>query len=851
MKKKTKIILLILAITLVAAGIFVGYIMVKYVLHNEYKDILSTGTYEESTEFTALTDTEASVPGMVLAAENDKFKLYTDTKTTEVVLYEKGSGQAYYSNPVDRGTDTSGSAKQELNAQFFLEYYDSARQIAKMDNYNRSIANSQFKLESLGDGIRYTYILGDLTSKTGIVPTMISKERLEQFLSKVPEDKAENVRKKYSESKDQKGIMILLESAITAINIKRMTATFEEAGYTQEDYNSDMADAAQEEAISFTIPLDYKLTEDGLSVSIETSKIIETGGAKLYDIQLLKYFGAANSKQSGYIMVPNGSGSLINFNNGKTGYNYTQYVYELDPTVASFTVVENTTAAKLPVFGLKYDTGALFAMISGGDALARIDAATAGGLTDYNNVYATFYFRGYELLSMFGTTGTQSDLPVVENDIYKTTLKIEYVPLSGSTADYSGMAAYYRSRLIQEGVLGDKLTDTELPFYLDIIGGVDVRKDIVGIRYMDVFKLTTYDEALTITKKLKESGISNIRMNYLGWFNGGYYHDVPDKITGATRLGSKSDISELNKYLSTDGGGLFGNVAFNKVSCTSARYFLSMETSKYYTGKAVVLGEVNPFNLRRGSNAEYEETMYAILSPRFLDYYTKKFAKAFQKYDMSGISLRDLGNVLTSDKKRSEMINRQEAMEIVRNAFETLENTGKSLMVYGGNAYSLAYATDIVDAPLGSSKFLVTDESIPFYEMVIHGYINYTGAELNLTQSTDRSNLLLDLIETGATPRYVMSWESSDNIKYSGLNSMYSVQYTIWDEEAEEFYSTLSEALKDVVNVPIVKHEILSENIRKITYENGSILYINRGSEDTSIDGITIPAKWYSKGGVQ
>jgi hypothetical protein len=849
MKKKTKIILLIVFIILVVVGAFASYVTIRYFLHDDYKDVLSVSTVEKVKDFVAPTDTEISVPRMVLAAENEKFKLYTDIKTTEIALYDKASGQIYYSNPVDKGTDISGSNQQELNAEFAIEYYNSSRQLAKMDNYSMSIESGQYTLKSIEGGIRYTYVLGDLTSETGIVPTMISEERLEKILSKVSESEASTIRKKYMKSKDLDGTMVLLESAITAINIKRMTVIFEKAGYTQEDYNNDMAEAEQEEPVSFTIPLDYKLTDDGLSVSIETSEIIETGGAKLYDIQLLKYFGAANKEENGYIMVPNGSGSLINFNNGKSSYSYTQYVYDLDPTVASYTVVENVTCAKLPVFGIKYEKGALFAVISAGDALARIDASTSGYLTDYNNVYSTFYLRGYELLSMFGTTGAESDLPVVEDNIYKTTLKIEFVPLSGNDADYSGMANYYRNRLKEDGIFGDKLTNTELPFYADIIGGVDVEKDIAGIHYMDVFKMTTYDKALAIAENLTKRGISNIRMNYLGWFNGGYYHDVADKIKEATRLGSKNDIAKLDQYLSASGGGLYGNVALNKVSYTSKRYSLGLESAKYYTGKSVILGEVNPFTLRRGSFNPYKETYYAILSPRFLDYYTKKYAKAIQKYDMSGIALRDLGNMLSSDKKRDEVINRQEALEIVENAFKTLKNTGKNLMVYNGNAYSFAYATDIVEAPVDSSKFLVVDESIPFYEMVIHGYINYAGAELNLTQSVDRNDLLLGLIETGAAPRYVMSWENSDNIKYTGLNSMYSVQYKLWVEEAEKFYTQLSEAMEDIVNVPVVKHEILSENVRKITYENGIRLYINRGSKDVQVDGITIPAKWYSKGG--
>ena len=48
---------------------------------------------------------------------------------------------------------------------------------------------------------------------------------------------------------------------------------------------------------------------------------------------------------------------------------------------------------------------------------------TSSKTTNYNNVYPTFYVRGYELMSMFGATGSQADLPLVENNIYKAQMK--------------------------------------------------------------------------------------------------------------------------------------------------------------------------------------------------------------------------------------------------------------------------------------------------------------------------------------------------------------------------------------------------------------------------------------------
>ena len=447
---------------------------------------------------------------------------------------------------------------------------------------------------------------------------------------------------------------------------------------------------------------------------------------------------------------------------------------------------------------------------------------------------------------MFGTTGSQADIPLVENNIYAEDLQIFYAPLSGEDATYSGMANYYREYLIKNGVLNEKLANKEVPFFLDILGGANVPQNVLGVIVEDVVPMTTYDEAGDIVEELNEIGVGNIKMNYLGWFNGGYYHDVPEKVKNVSELGSKDDFKELGEQLAEDGGKLFGNVAFNEVCYTSKDYILSQEAAKYYNGKVVLLGNVNPYTLKRSTNALYEESMYTVLSPRYLNHYVESFIEGYKKFETQGIALRDLGTVLSADKKRAALINRQDALDITKAAFETLSKENE-LLVHGGNAYSFGYATEIVDAPITGSDFMLVDEMVPFYGMVIHGYINYAGDELNLAQSIEREELLLDLIENGACLRYVLSYENSDKIKYSGVNNMYSVEYKLYMDEIETFNKEISAALKDVVNAPIVKHEILDNDVRKVTYENGVVIYINRGSEDASVDGITVPAKWYAK----
>ena len=66
-----------------------------------------------------------------------------------------------------------------------------------------------------------------------------------------------------------------------------------------------------------------------------------------------------------------------------------QYVYGVDETAQSYTVVEDTVNAMIPVFGIKRENGAVFAEIIEGDTLAII-ADVSGNINSYNYVYPSF-----------------------------------------------------------------------------------------------------------------------------------------------------------------------------------------------------------------------------------------------------------------------------------------------------------------------------------------------------------------------------------------------------------------------------------------------------------------------------
>lgn len=600
-----------------------------------------------------------------------------------------------------------------------------------------------------------------------------------------------------------------------------------------------------QEGIHFDIPLEYRLKDDSLEVSIPVSGIKEYGNGSVARIQLLRYMGAAHNDETGYIVVPNGSGSLINFNNGKTtAASYSQYVYDIDPVAASYTTTENVTCAKLPLFGICRPDRSLLVTIEDGASTVLITAGVSGVYNDYNYAFPTFVLRNIDNLRNFGNT-TQ-DVYVLEEDIYDINCKVRYTFLNEENSGYVGIANYYRNRLMEEGVLSRQEATQDIPFYYDIIAGVKETSHFLGIQYLHTFTMTSFQEAGEISTDLKNSGITNQVMNLQGWFNGGYYHNAPHDIHVSMGMGGKSGLEKLNQTLADNGGILFTDVDFQEVTFADRHFNYNAESSRYYgAGYVVALGQVNPTTLYNSSGLSYSETKYDLLSPKFLPRYVGSFAKKIQKYDVAGLSLRDMGDLLTSDKRRTNVINREQALDVLLSQMDVLEGTGKKLMTEKANDYVFGYCSDIINVPTTGNDYKIIDAHIPLYEMIIHGSISYSSDLLNFEDEDHLQNKILQMIEAGASPHYVFTWENSSEMKNTGLSRYYATTYNTWKDDAVAVYNEVNEPLKNVTGALITNHEILSNGVRKVTYDNGVVIYINYADEEKTADGKKIAAQSY------
>ncbi|RLZ13786.1 DUF5696 domain-containing protein, partial [Proteus mirabilis] len=139
----------------------------------------------------------------------------------------------------------------------------------------------------------------------------------------------------------------------------------------------------------------------------------------------------------------------------------------------------------------------------------------------------------------------------------------------------------------------------------------------------------------------------------------------------------------------------------------------------------------------------------------------------YERFGIGAVSLRDLGDVLSSDYRVQRVVFRETAKLIVTDQLQKLHEVYPDTMISGANAYSWAYASHVIDAPTSSSGFGLTDEEVPFYQMVIHGYLDYAGAAVNNLNEQDLRKQLLQSLESGSAPHFLWSYEQSSKLKYT------------------------------------------------------------------------------------
>jgi len=792
--------------------------------------------------------TDPRFENMLGIVENDALQLYVNQETAMIGILDKVHDTTWFSNPINRESDTiaSGVNKDVLSAQMEFSFYNSFGQKSNMNTFSDSIQHSQFNIEPLETGVRITFQFGQKQSGASDMPMMLGEDRFEALSGNLDKTGQRALLIAYRLN-ETTGVYERNDAALTGLQLERALQAIEDSGYTEEDWAQDMAELGYSEEAAenrtFIISMEYHLEGETLLVRVPQEDLYFDSNYPINTLSVMNYFGAAGTEESGSLFVPDGSGALIHFNNQRFNQPpYQQAVYGSDYSMLERDDIKTEETIRLPVFGLIKEDRAMLGMIEGGAAVATINADVSGRLNSYNFVYPSFTVinKGDVTLQ---TDEQARSLPRFQERGTNEDFEVRYAFFGENQASYTDMANYYQDYLRAEDLLRENVmaeVGEDVPFYVNMIGSITKLQHILGVPYQALESLTTFNQAEDLLTQLMEEDINNIHLNYRGWFNHGLHHRKPTTIDIDSVIGGKDGFKELQAFAREHNIQLYPETALLQIQ--DPRGF-STRNDAARTIKNVATA-LYPVDLALAQRSRAENPEYS-LAPRLVNAYTEDFLEAFSTYELSGVALDDLADVLTSDFRKNNQMDRTGALKESVKAFESIDKQDYDVLARGGNMYALRYVNAVRDVPLGHTGFKIQNEAIPFYQTVLRGYVDYTTTPFNLSTFLNERDYVLKVLEYGSNINFEWIYASNDMVKDTAFNHLYSVNYEQWIDKAVMLYEEINSVLSQVRNVPITGHEMLADHVYKTTYANGITITVNYGMDAYRGEDETIEPKGY------
>ncbi len=592
------------------------------------------------------------------------------------------------------------------------------------------------------------------------------------------------------------------------------------------------------------IPVQYTLTEDGFMAEIVTSEIKGVGSNPyaVETVSLLPYFGAGGLEDDGYLLVPDGSGALINYNNGKH-YNqaYSEMVYGKNPAIETTEAGTVKERISMPVFGAKTNDHAFVGVIVAGEACSKISATTSKNDSCYNHVYPSAVLREYSILYKKGDVNANKSSYTIDysDDLMDgANYAVRYFFLEGDKADYVGMSELYREYLKKNGMLKDSELADKKYTVLDLVGAVSIKKYVMGVKKPVVTALTTYNEVCEIVKELKAQGVENIAINYIGALNSGLNNKTYNTVSPESVLGSKKEFKAMIEYLEEEGILLF--LESNPVDLYEDGNGLTENgdsTKSFFDHYAFQY----KFELDKGT--QIPTTRWHLLRPQLLAEVTEGFSKSAASWNVNNVSLARLGEVLYSYYYKDEYYaSRTQGLQMWADAMKAADDNAKYVMLHGGNAYCAPYADVITDVSDSHSNFDMQDDVIPFYQLVFQGNKLLTGNGINTT--VDFEQAFLKALETGSSLKFNLIYGEVSQLVGTDYNTMVSYSYDYWKNTLIEKSLEMQKAVAQFAGQDVVGHKILEEDVILTSYESGDVI-VNYRNEAYTYQGQEIGARDY------
>jgi hypothetical protein len=815
---------------------------------------------EDFTDASLLTNTNR------LVAANDDFELYIDETTSYFKVVDLRNGEVYLSNPdiedpwesnPDKQITTSAIEKQKSTLE--IQYFNQSGSLTTINNYKYSIYHPEsilndegertFGIKYIDNGVQIKYVIEDLEVDYLYFPKYLPKdvmENMEQFdiLNRIAYTGYDEERELY-EIVQYQDMSRLVKRRLYDIFYNNMDYTRERSIEENESYGY----FEQFEKVRFEIAVEIALTDEGVRTTILRDSIVENEATKIARISLFPLFGTAVSVDEdgepteGYIVLPDGSGAVIDFNNGKYFQNaYNKRLYGQDLTQLPYKMAEQQQKISMPVYGMVKEKGGFAAIITEGDAMAWLNADVSERIDSYNKVFTSFSLREVESV-VIGSGFNQYGVDLWTEDIVETDFSVEYTFLRSSEASYVGIAHAYRRHLSERYGLSDKDETNQTVLTTELVGAYDRKEFFLGVPYYTNESMTTFNQAQEIVGLLYDRGINHMNVLYQGAINGGLTQDLNDRVDFEKTLGGQKDYEDLKAYLETMNIDLYQSV--NMV--TAKDYHKAFDQFRY-TASRIRGSHALMFNYHYPSRLPYSETNFEHSGDNYVInplYYETIFNRMNNDYQFDNLELSLMGSMIAGHYSDDLIIYQQYALWLQE---RFLENVDQNMMLNNPLYYAFEQANYITELPVEATLYSIIDDQIPLLQLVLSGVVDYSSSSINLANDRSVQYQFLKHIETGSNLKYTLTYDDSRELLNTEYNYYMATDYRNWLDTIEDQVKEL-DAL-GIHEGTLINHERVRQNVYRVTYSHGLTILINYNLRSVNVMGNIIPSLSYYVEGV-
>ncbi|MBQ6645753.1 MAG: hypothetical protein IJM56_03635 [Clostridia bacterium] len=805
----------------------------------------------------------------ILTLETDALKFEFDTATTHFTLTQKESGRTWTDIPENGGSDPVAQPLQKavLQSNLLVYYRTSVGVEDYVNSYTHAIQNQNYTVEQGEDGsIIVHYSIGKI-DKVFAIPEAIPVETYnlyvkqlstkdqkkltpnyvlydEKKVASLKPEELESLREKYPKLMEE--ALYILKPDTKENSKASIEQYLQSVGYTEEineelknEYFPSVSDSAK---CVFNVDMIYRLEGNDLIVEVPINTICYEDAFPISSVTILPVFGASGVNDEGFMLVPEGGGAIINNNNGKEWQNrYRANVYGMDYAKV-YSEAIHETRDDFALFGVGRDGGSFLCFIEKGASFAQITADVSlkkNQPMSYNIVYA--------------------NCTVLHNDAYKldkekqgTVVTYEkYLPNDSivqryrflETDDYIQMAQAYGDYLRQNAALKENAIAADMPVNVELVSSINKKVVKAGLPVDSLIPTTTFDQSGQILGELmSEGGFKNMSARITGWANGGLNQSILKSVKVESKLGGQSGLDALIKLSKDKGIDLYldGVTCFAYDSDVFDGFIAYSDAARFVTREQAKIYPYSPASYQ----PDEEKEAYYLVKPALAAKMADNLIDYLAKNNAAGISFRDIGMLLSADYNQKETVTREEAKAMNVETLAKAGAQGLKVMVKEGNDYVLGHVDLITDMDLKGTEYSIIDKTIPFYQIAIHGSVNYTGAPINL--ASDYISQLLACAEYGAGLNFTFMYEDTKVLQDSVYSGYYAASYQRWKEDMLAIAARYQREMAGLNNQKITGHEYLAGEVTRTVYADGTSVLVNYSMQDYDYNGTTVPARDYA-----